>query len=232
MRRVRHSSMRLEPDAQTAVRVVQQVPARSAARLTAWLLTALLAACGASDFGTRLPAAPLQLPDLPAATPDAQDIALWLVPGAPRDGRVLELRQLAGCPKLQVLARVTRLPALDDPSLRPEPVVRLAPDGAVEQTWRLPANAVIVGRQGNTLLVAHPLRNGRVETLAVQPSGAMSAAGALDPARAARLVEPATCPAQIGAPAGLEARAPRCWQVRETPPGSPWLLMQPRACTG
>lgn len=224
--------MHLEPDAWAAARVVQQVPALSAARLAALLLTALLAACGASDFGTRLPAAPLQLPDQPAGTPDTQDIALWLVPGAPRDGRVLELRQLAGCSRLQVLARVTRLPALEDPSLRPEPAVRLAPDGAVEQTWRLPANAVIVGRQGNTLLVAQPLRSGRVETLAIQPAGSMSLAGALDPARAARLVEPATCPAQIGAPASFEARAPRCWQVRETPQGSPWLLMQPLACTG
>lgn len=224
--------MHLEPGAWAAARVTQQVPALSAARLAALLLTALLAACGASDFGTRLPAAPLQLPDQPAATPDTQDIALWLVPGAPRDGRVLELRQLAGCPQVQVLARVTRLPALDDPSLRPEPAVRLAPDGAVEQTWRLPANAVIVGRHGNTLLVAQPLRSGRVETLAIQPSGSMSLAGALDPARAARLVEPATCPAQVGAPAGFEARAQRCWQVRETPQGSPWLLMQPRACTG
>lgn len=224
--------MHLEPGAWAAARVTQQVPALSAARLAALLLTALLAGCGASDFGTRLPAAPLQLPDQPAATPDTQDIALWLVPGAPRDGRVLELRQLAGCPQVQVLARVTRLPALDDPSLRPEPAVRLAPDGAVEQTWRLPANAVIVGRQGNTLLVAQPLRSGRVETLAIQPSGSMSLAGALDPARAARLVEPATCPAQVGVPAGFEARAQRCWQVRETPQGSPWLLMQPRACTG
>lgn len=232
MRHARRFSMSLEPDAWTAARVVQQVPGLSAMRRTAWLLTVLLAACGASDFGTRLPAAPLQLPDLPAATPDAQDVALWLVPGAPRDGRVLELRQLAGCPQLQVLARVTRLPALDDPSLRPEPAVRLTSDGVVEQTWRLPANAVIVGRQGNTLLVAQPLRNGRVETLAIQPSGSMSLAGALDPARAARLVEPATCPTQIGMPAGLEARSPRCWQVRETPQGSPWLLMQPRACAG
>lgn len=201
-------------------------------RLLAALLPVLLAACGASDFGTRLPPAPLQLPDTPAATPDAHDVALWLVPGALRDGRVLELRQLASCPDLQVLARVGRIPALDDPALRPEPAVRLAPDGKVEQIWRLPANAVIVGRQGNALLVAHPLRSGRIETLAIQPSGAMSLAGVLDPARAAGLVEPATCPVQAAAPAAFGARAPRCWQVREAPHGAPWLLVQPRACAG
>ncbi len=200
--------------------------------LPALLLPALLAACGASDFGTRLPPAPLQLPEPPAASPDAHDVALWLVPGAPRDGRVLELRQLAGCPDLQVLARVGRLPALDDPALRPEPALRLTPEGQVEQTWRVPANAVIVGRQGNALLVAQPLRSGRIETLAIQPSGAMSLAGALDPARAAGLVEPATCPAQAAAPASFGARAPRCWQVRDAPQGMPWLLMQPRPCAG
>jgi hypothetical protein len=192
----------------------------------------LLVACGASDFSSRLPPAPQHLPDLPAAAPDSHDIALWLVPGLPHEGRVLELRQLAGCPQLQALARVTRVPALDDPALRPEPVLRLAAPAGAAQAWRLPANAVIVGRRGNELLVAHPERGGRLGSLAIQPSGAMSPAGALDPARAARLVEPAACPAESAVPASFGARAPRCWQVRETPDGVPWLLMQPRACAG
>jgi hypothetical protein len=133
---------------------------------------------------------------------------------------------------LQVLARVTRVPTLDDPALRPEPVVLLAPRDAPAKSWRLPANAVILGRQGAALLVAQPERGGRVAALAVQPSGAMSLAGVLDPARAARLVEPAACPADASLPAGFESRAPRCWQVRESPQGTPWLLMQPHACAG
>jgi hypothetical protein len=212
--------------------VESRVVRRGALRAGLVIAALLLAACGASDVGSRLPPAPQQLPDLPGAAPDAHDISLWLVPGAPRDGRVLELRQLAGCPQLQVLARVTRVPALDDPVLRPEPAVLLASRDAPARSWRLPANAVILGRQGAALLVAQPERGGRVVALAVQPSGAMSPAGALDPARAARLVEPAACPADASVPASFGARAPRCWQVRESPQGVPWLLMQPRACAG
>lgn len=160
--------------------------------------------------------------------PGAFELAFWATPQTSGDRRVVTLRDAPACAAPLAVARVREMPALDDAALRPEPAHEIDAHGHVLKTWRLPANAIVVGRRGDSLLVPLPQITGGASLVAIAPDGRLTPAGQFDPAVAAASAEPQACPARPGE--GEASAQLRCWRLIDSARRSESLIVYRRPC--
>ncbi len=163
------------------------------------------------------PAAPL--------TPSRFELSFWATSNTTGDPRLVALHAPASCPTPIAIARVARMPPADDPALVTDPAQELGPEGTVLGSWRLPANAVVVGLNGDRLQLPLPYLGGRPALLAIHRDGSLALAGEFDPAQAAAQASPAACPSGSRVPEHW-----RCWRLRDAASGRERLIAYPRPC--
>lgn len=152
------------------------------------------------------------------------ELPFWATPQTSGDSRVIALHEAPGCPAPIAIARVARMPAADEVSLRADFALEIGAQGEALARWPLPANTIVIGLQGEALLVPWPQVGGRALRVAIRPDGQLSLAGEFDPASAAAQARPAPCPST------LKFKNAVCWRVRDAERQLERLLAYPRPC--
>jgi len=152
------------------------------------------------------------------------ELPFWATPQTSGDRRVIALHEPPACAAPIAIARVARMPAADDAGLRADFALEVGVQGEVLARWPVPANTIVIGLQGEALLVPWPQVGGRALRVAIRPDGQLSLAGEFDPARAAAQARPAPCPSAIAFKNAV------CWRVQDAERGLERLLAYPRPC--
>lgn len=152
------------------------------------------------------------------------ELPFWATRDTSGDARVVALHEPPGCPAPIAVARVERMPGIDDSALRTDVAIEFDAQGTELARWPLPVNAIVVGLAADRLIVPLPWLGGRPLLVAIRSQGQLSLAGEFDPATAASRARPEPCPMQPG------FQSKQCWRVLDSERGAERLLAYPRPC--